>query len=265
MVWKHGYNKINPFSIMPIKQKNATFRFYEELNDFLPKTRRKKTFPYSFWGNPAVKDVIEAIGVPHTEVDLILVNGNSVNFDYHLQADDHVAVFPVFESFDIIPLIKLRPKPLRRTRFILDVHLGKLARLLRMLGFDSLYSKEYSDDQIRYLSVNEKRIILTRDQNLLKAKIVTHGYWLRSTEPMAQILEIVQHFDLKSSIKSFTRCLDCNGSIRKINKEKISRDLPARLLTFYQEFFYCTHCKKIYWPGSHFQKMKAKISLITGD
>ncbi len=251
----------------PPGQKNAVFRFYEELNDFLPKAKRKKTFTYQFWGNPAIKDVIEAIGVPHTEVDLVLVNGKSVGFNYHLQTDDHVSVYPVFESLDITPLIKLRPVPLRqqRLKFVLDVHLGKLAHLLRMLGFDSIYHNDYNDDEIRAISSKEKRIILTRDQNLLKAKIVTHGYWLRSTKPLEQVIEIVRRFDLKSSIKPFIRCLDCNGLIKKIKKTKIVPPLPDHVLSCYQEFFQCSICNKIYWQGSHFQKMKEKISLIIRD
>ena len=253
------------------EQKEAEFRFYEELNDFLPKVRKKKTFTYSFRGKPAIKDAIEALGVPHTEVDLILVNGKSVRFNYHLHPADHVSVYPVFESLDITPLTKLRRAPLRRRRqqlrlkFILDVHLGKLAHLLRMLGFDALYHKDYNDDEIRDISLKERRTILTRDQDLLKAKIVTHGYWLRATTPLEQVIEIVRRFDLKSCIKPFVRCLACNGLIKKINKTKIVPRLPAGVLSYYQEFFQCSNCKKIYWQGSHFRKMQEKISLIIRD
>jgi len=248
-------------------QKSADFRFYEELNDFLPRVKRKKTFTYHFRGNPAIKDAIEAIGVPHTEIDLILVNGRSVGFSYHLQADDRVAVYPVFESLDITPLIKLRPAPLRRQRlkFILDVHLGKLAHLLRMLGFDTMYNNRYGDDEIRTIASKDKRTILTRDQDLLKAKVVTRGYWLRSTRPMDQVIEIVRRFDLKSSIKPFSRCLDCNGIIKKVSKTKIASRLPGYVANYFQDFFRCSECDKIYWPGSHFQRMKEKISLILQD
>ncbi|MCK4302878.1 MAG: hypothetical protein KAY24_01415 [Candidatus Eisenbacteria sp.] len=119
----------------------AEVRFYEELNDFLPPSRRKRAFSYLFSGNPSIKDAVEAIGVPHTEVDLILVNGSSVGFGYHLRPGDRVSVYPVFESLDISPVVRLRARPLRRTAFVLDGHLGKLARLLRMFGFDTLYRK----------------------------------------------------------------------------------------------------------------------------
>jgi hypothetical protein len=137
----------------------ASFRFYAELNDFLPRAQRHTTFPYHFTGTPAVKDAIEAAGVPHPEVDLILVNGMSVAFDYPLRDGDRVAVYPVFESFDISPIVHLRPQPLRETKFILDVHLGKLAKHLRMLGFDTLYRNDYQDPDIIATALRERRII----------------------------------------------------------------------------------------------------------
>jgi hypothetical protein len=148
--------------------KVAQFRIYAELNDFLPVERKNKTFLYSFYGTPSVKDTIESIGIPHTEIDLILVNGVSVDFNYLLQNDDIISVYPVFESLDIAPTIKLCARPLRKTKFILDVNLGKLAKMLRMLGFDTLYQNNYSDGAIIHDSISDKRIILTRDQDLLK-------------------------------------------------------------------------------------------------
>src|SRR3989338_9144205 len=113
----------------------AHFRFYEELNDFLPPERRKTTFTREFRNRASVKDMIEALGVPHTEVDLILVNGASVDFSYLVQDGDRISVYPMFESFDIRPLVHLRPRPLREPKFVLDTHLGKLAVYLRLLGF----------------------------------------------------------------------------------------------------------------------------------
>ena len=176
--------------------KVAQFRFYEELNDFLFPSKKKTLFSYQFNGTPSIKDVIEGMGVPHTEVDLILVNGISVGFDYHLLHGDHVSVYPVFESLDISPIVLLREKPLRKSTFILDVHLGKLARSLRMLGFDSLYRNDYEDSEIISISVKEKRIILTRDQDILKRRAVTRGYLIRSTSLEEQIHEVLSRFDL---------------------------------------------------------------------
>jgi hypothetical protein len=180
-----------------------TIRFYEELNDFLHYSRRKKAFDFLTRGKRTIKDIIESLGVPHTEVDLILANGISVNFDYHPANKDYISVYPVFEAIDISPIVYLRPKPLRETRFILDVHLGPLARYLRMLGFDTYYRNDLDDHEIIHLSLSEKRIILTRDLFILKNGRVTHGYYVRNTNPGKQLQEIVNRFDLKRQIHPF--------------------------------------------------------------
>jgi len=234
----------------------AEFRFYEELNDFLPAAKRKVTFPYYFSGNPSLKDAIEALGVPHTEVDFILVNGESKKFNYQLVNLDRVAVYPVFESFDITSVTHLRKKPLRRTKFILDVHLGKLARYLRLLGFDTLYRNDYQDQKIIQLALQKHRIILTRDIGLLKNKKVSRGYWLRTTAPKEQLREILLRFDLLNTIKPFTRCLECNGKIILTSKRSAAKRLNIATHRYYKKFFRCQACKKIYWQGSHYQKLK---------
>jgi hypothetical protein len=128
--------------------KQAIFRFYAELNDFLPAQKRQQDITHSFELNASVKDMIEAQGVPHTEIDLILVNGQSMDFSYLVQDGDQISVYPVFELLDISPVIRLRPKPLRVTRFVLDVHLGRLATYLRIMGFDTLYRNDYEDDEL---------------------------------------------------------------------------------------------------------------------
>lgn len=238
----------------------AEFRFYEELNDFLPTDKRKQSFAYTFNGHPAVKDSIEALGVPHSEVELIIVNGQSVAFSYQVQNNDRVAVYPVFESLDITPLVRLRENPLRNPCFILDVHLGKLARLLRMLGFDTLYRNDYADQEIIDIAAREKRIILTRDLGLLKNSAVTHGYRVRSTHPEEQIREIVNRLQLHSLIQLFSRCMNCNGLVQPVEKSVIEDRLPPRTARYYQQFFQCSQCKNIYWRGSHYVKMLEKIN-----
>ncbi|HHE54906.1 MAG TPA: twitching motility protein PilT [Caldithrix abyssi] len=244
------------------RQKQAIFRFYAELNDFLPKEKRQRDFVYHFWGNPAVKDAIEALGVPHPEVDLILVNQKSVDFNYRLQHGDRVAVYPVFELLDIGAVTHLRPKPLRRPKFILDCNLGKLTRKLRMLGFDCLYQNDYSDQQIVDMALNQKRIILTRDIGLLKNKAVTHGYWVRSTNPAQQLNEVLNYFDLFNQIQPFTRCLDCNGLIEEVPKKKIEEQLPARVRQTFNQFYRCQQCGKVYWQGSHYDRMLESIAKL---
>lgn len=244
---------------------SASFRFYEELNDFLASEKRKLSFQYSFAPRTAVKDIIESMGVPHTEVDLILVNGQSVDFSYQVQNGDRVSVYPVFESLDISNVTRLRPKPLRVTRFILDVHLGKLARYLRLLGFDTLYEKDFSDNQIVQIASIEKRIILTRDLGILKNKRVTHGYWLRNTKPKLQIKEIIRRFDLGEKCESFSRCLECNGKIISINKSLVQEKLLHDTQKYYKDFYQCSDCKRVYWEGSHYQKLEKFVKNILGS
>ncbi len=243
-----------------MSQGNAQFRFYEELNDFLDEDKRKVAFLYVFNGHPSIKDAIEAIGVPHTEVDLILVNGVSVGFDYQLQEDDRVSVYPVFESLDSSPLVRLREKPLRESKFVLDVHLGKLARHLRLLGFDACYDNAYEDAEIVDLAVREGRIVLTRDRGILKVRAVTHGYWVRSRDPMTQIREVLTRFDLFSQIRPFQRCIVCNGLLRQVEKQTVVAELPPRVAAYYDEFFVCAACGKVYWKGSHYDRLREKVA-----
>ena len=237
-------------------QRVSEFRFYEELNDFLPPEKRKRTFGHRFTGTPSVKDSIEALGVPHTEVDLIVVEGESVGFDYLLQGGERVAVYPVFERLDISPLNHLRPRPLRQTRFVLDVHLGRLARYLRLLGFDALYQNDFDDPTIIAISRAERRIILTRDRGILKNGSVTHGYWLRETEPREQLREVVRVLDLKEDIRPFSRCLKCNGALLPVDKREILEQLPPKVREGYEEFVRCEGCGKVYWAGTHVERMK---------
>ncbi len=240
----------------------AYFRFYEELNDFLTPEKRKRLFSYSFDGNPSVKDAVEAMGVPHVEVDLILVNSLSVDFSYNLRNEDKVSVYPVFESFNIASVTHLREKPLRDLKFVSDVHLGKLTKYLRLCGFDTFYRTDFNDQEIINLAVTDKRVILTRDKGLLKNKKVTHGYWIRSQHPLEQLKEIFIRFDLKKQIILFTRCMECNGLLKDIAKEEILNRLLPKTQLYYNEFKICSDCDRIYWNGSHYENMKRYINTL---
>jgi len=237
----------------------AYFRFYEELNDFLPPGKRKIKFEHQFVDKTTVKDMIESIGVPHVEIDLILVNGNSVDFNYHVVDRDSISVYPVFESLDITDLQHLRPKPLRIPKFILDVHLGKLAKLMRLFGFDSFYDNYYSDEKIVSIALEEKRAILTRDKGLLKRNEVDRGYWLRSTVPEEQLVEVIRRFDLLNEVNEFSRCIECNTILGKIEKNNVIDCIPEKAAKYYDDFTICRNCDKIFWPGCHHDKMKEKM------
>ncbi len=241
----------------------AWFRFYEELNDFLHVPARKQLFPYAFNGSPSVKDAIESLGVPHVEVDMILVNGVSVNFGCKLKNGDHVSVYPVFESLDISDVQHLRPEPLRDIRFVADVHLGRLAKYLRLLGFDTVYDMSLQDSKIISISLSQNRIILTRDRGILKNRRITHGYWIRSADPRKQTAGIVSKFDLRKIFKPFTRCLECNSLINNVPKEEISARLLPKTRKYYNVFRICPDCGRIYWEGSHFEKMKQFVESLS--
>ena len=245
--------------------KQATFRFYEELNDFLPLDKKKVDFVRLFSGNPSIKDIVEAIGIPHVEIDLILVNGSSVDFKYILQDNDRVSVYPVFETLGINNVTHLRAQPLRVSTFILDVHLGKLAKYLRMLGFDTLYRNDNDDPEIIRISLEEHRIILTRDIGILKVKSVTHAYFVREQHPKRQLEEVLKHFDLYKDISPFNRCVKCNGHLEPVEKERIIQHLEPLTIKYFNEFYQCTDCHGIYWEGSHYEHMLEFIRTIKDE
>lgn len=237
----------------------VTLRFYEELNTFLPADRRKRSYSLDVLANPSVKDVIESQGVPHTEVDLVLVNGESVDFAHQVRDGDRISVYPVFEGLDISRASLVRPEPLRHTRFILDVHLGKLARLLRLFGFDTLYRDDYEDAEIVDIAEEERRIILTRDQGLLMRRRVTHGYWLRSQDPLTQAAEVLARFDLTEQTRPFSRCPRCNGVLEEVPAEEVADRVPPESRRHYDRFYQCRLCGQVYWQGSHYAGIVASL------
>jgi len=244
----------------------STFRFYEELNDFLAPELRKTTFTHAFDRRASVKDMIESFGVPHTEVDLILVNGNSVDFHYIVGDEDRISVYPVFESLDISPLVRLRPKPLRHPKFVVDTNLGRLARYLRLLGLDCLYRNNFQDDELARLSSEQNRVLLTRDRALLQRKIITHGYFVRETTPRLQVREVLLRFDLRRLLTPFTRCTRCNGTIETVEKHVIENRLEPKTRKYFDQFRMCRDCGQVYWKGSHHvraQRLVEELSAVS--
>lgn len=239
-------------------------RFYAELGDLLPPERRARDVERGYVPGQTVKDLIEAMGVPHTEVDLILVNGEPAGFGHRLHDGDRISVYPVFEALDIAPASRLRPRPLRRTRFAADVHLGRLARFLRVLGFDTLYRTDWTDAALVEAAVAEQRVLLTRDRGLLKRSAVDHGYLVRHTDPRAQLAEIMQRFDLRASVRPFTRCPVCNGEVSPVAKGEVADRLPPRTARYYDEFWRCGSCGRVYWKGGHFRSLRELVEWARG-
>lgn len=183
--------------------------------------------------------------MPHTEVDLVLDNGQTVDFSYRVKGGDRISVYPEFEALDISPLIRLRPQPLRDLRFVADAHLGRLTAYLRMAGFDTVHRSDYGDEEL--ISAGEKRILLTRDRGSLKRNIVTRGYWVRTTNPREQFVELLRRFDLSGLITAFRRCVHCNVVLQLTGKELISDRLQPETKQYYEEFCTCPACSRIYW------------------
>lgn len=229
----------------------VSLRFYAELGDFLEPSRRGKEFTHSCAAGGSVKDVIESLGIPHTEVDLILVDGRSVGFCEHVQDGARISVYPVFEAMDISSVTLVRPTCLRTTRFVADVHLGRLARFLRICGLDTLYEQAWDDATLAQTSAEEHRILLTRDRGLLKRSVVTHGYLVRSSVARQQLEEVLERFDLWDSLRPLSRCPVCNSVLEPVAKEEIAQKLPPHTSARIAEFWLCRECDRPYWRGAH--------------
>jgi uncharacterized protein with PIN domain len=231
---------------------------YGPLNDFLRPERRQVTSSHAVDGHPSVKDVIERLGVPHPEIDLILVNGCSVPFGHVVRDGDRIAVFPRFAAIDIESVTHVRPLPLATVRFAADVHLGKLARRLRLVGLDTAYESGITDATLVDLAGREGRILLTRDQGLLKRRGVSHGYFVRETRPHGQLVEVLQRFG-PADVQPFSRCLRCNGGLRQVPKSEVAESLPPRTRRHYDRFHTCDRCGRIYWRGSHWKRLQQAV------
>ena len=238
---------------------NVIFRFYEELNDFLPENRRKTDFEAPLKGKRSIKDMIESLGIPHTEVDLILVNNRSVDFRYILQDNDRVSVYPVFELLNITGITRLRKIPLRRNKFIADINIGNIVKYMRVMGLDVYHDSQLSNGEIIEISNTKNRIILTQDKKLLKFKYVSHGMFIRPGSTIEQIRRIIEYLDIENDIKPFSRCLRCNTPLSTVQKNKILDRIPPKTKEWCHEYGQCPSCDKIYWKGTHFMKMEKVV------
>jgi uncharacterized protein with PIN domain len=234
----------------------ATFRFYEELNDFLAPELRKRDVKQACARRATVKQAIEALGVPHTEVEVILVNGESVDFSRLVRAGDRIAVYPTFEALDVTPLLRVRETVLREIRFIADAHLGLLAKYLRILGFDTRYARDLDDAGIAALAAAEQRIVLTRDRDLLMHRRITHGCYIRDERPKRQLEYVIDRVDLLGAIRPFTRCLACNAPLERADADTVAARVPTGPRALYDRFYHCRDCDRVLWPGSHYRHMQ---------
>jgi uncharacterized protein with PIN domain/sulfur carrier protein ThiS len=241
---------------------HVDLRVYAELNDFLPPDRRGTTVRRAYRPHQTVKDVIEAAGIPHTEVDLVVVNGAPVDFSHRPTSGDRVAVYPVFETLDLAPISRLRPEPLRDPRFVVDVNLGRLARLLRLVGLDVRFDPGLDDAALARTSHAEHRVLLTRDRGLLKRGEVTHGLFVREDDPLDQVVAVVRRLQLAGRLAPFTRCLRCGGRLDEVDKAEVLDRLLPLTRRHYDEFHRCRMCGQLYWRGSHHAQLEQLVEQI---
>jgi uncharacterized protein with PIN domain len=238
--------------------KQAQFSFSGELNQLLPKVKRNITFTYAFNGNQSIKHLIESLGIPHTEIGKISINGHPVDLHYLVQDRDEVSVSPP-QGESPLGMPTLPPTD---ALFALDNHLGRLAAYLRMLGIDTHYQNYIQDEELVAYALENSRVVLTRDRQILMRKVLIYGYLVRSKDPQQQIVEIVNRFNLGSQIKPFFRCLRCNGVLQPVAKVQVMHLLEPLTKKYYDEFSQCTDCQQVYWKGSHYQRMLKIMSQV---
>lgn len=246
-----------PHEIKPTERVKSTahFRYLHGLEKLLNRKFTSPSVAYQFNGHPSIKDAIEAMGVPHTEVDYIIVNCEPVVFGYKIQHRDIIEVYPPGLSPTVRNIKHLIPPLTHPRTFVLDVHLGKLARRMRLLGFDTCYANHFDDARIISIGLQENRTILTRDRGLLKHRDIVQGYLVRSNQLESQLHEVLMRYKLKDQINFWSRCMKCNGLIKSVEKATIFQHLEPKTRLFFQEFHQCSSCQKIYWQGSHYDKM----------
>ena len=243
---------MNPFTVR--------LNLHGDLNFFVRSGARGRRIERSLGEKTSVKDVIEACGVPHPEVDLILVNGQPVDFDYAIASDADIELYPVGIRSTNCKEQRLQISTDRT--FVADGHLGRLARNLRLLGFDVAYDPNAEDRQLLCTMKSEDRALLTRDRRLLMHAVVRTGYCPRSQNADEQTVEVIRRFDLLGSLAPFTRCVRCNAPLQMVSKTEIIERLEPLTKIYYEQFRRCTGCSQIYWPGSHFSKLQKRIEQI---
>lgn len=247
---------------------HITLIFHGNLQELLtrkPAGNAKAEVVHILERRASVKDVVESFGVPHPEIKQLQANGRMIGFDYIVSDRDRIEVWPLSLPCDVFTANILRPEPLTGISFVVDANVGKLAALLRMAGFDTLYRHDFSDGDLARTAAVEKRILLTRDRNLLKRKNVVFGHLVREMKPWQQLQEVVCLYQLADMLQPFCRCLRCNTLLVPVAKENIIHRLEPLTIKYYDSFQLCMICDKVYWPGSHRQTMQGQLTVLTGQ
>jgi uncharacterized protein with PIN domain/sulfur carrier protein ThiS len=232
----------------------ARFRFHGELAELLPRELRGRTFDAACAVAATLKNAIEARGVPHTEVATLLVNGRPATLARIVREGDEIEVFP----WSYAPA----PQPIPAQGLVADAHLGGLARYLRMLGYDTVHHGAIGDAEIRRLAHEERRLVLSRDRELLKCRDIAAGCYVRAKKTEDQLREVAARFALAERARPFTLCLACNLPLDTVDKAAVADRLPPRVAEIRSRFMRCPGCDRVYWPGSHYERMQAVLKRL---
>jgi len=200
----------------------------------------------------SLKDLIESLGVPHCEVGRVvsLVDG-TVRPLTDLTADG-----------DVLEVAAAPPRPLADPRFLCDGHLGKLAVLLRVMGFDTAWDDSWAEPGVARRGINEKRTILSRSRSLLKRADLDDAMLVRSDEPDAQAAEVLDRFLLRGGIHLFGRCSACNGRLREVAKAEVAARIPPRTAKWLDTYYICRDCDHLFWAGTHVTALRSRVEGI---
>ena len=238
----------------------AHIHLHQPLQELLRSRIRGSLQPIEFKGHQTIKHLVESMGIPHTEIGMLQVMESRIGLGYLVKSGDVVHVYPATPVQDHLSGIFKDGQMVIPPHFILDNHLGKLAGDLRMLGFDAGYSNQYQDQELAEAAIAQKRILLTRDRQLLMRKFIQYGYLVRSLNPDEQLLEILQRFNLSAGINLFQRCMRCNQILKPVKKKEIQHRLESLTKKYFFEFKICPGCQRVYWPGSHIEKMEKRLA-----
>ncbi len=236
--------------------KHAFLHLHDGIHHILPIKKRRAELVYPFKENPSLKHLVESLGIPHTEIGMVEVNGSPADLDRPVADGDRVDLYPASPSL---------PAQNGEPRFVVDTHLGKLSAYLRMLGFDTLYRRDFADEEMARISSEQGRILLTRDRGLLKRKQVTLGFCVIHGDPRHQIVDVLDRFQMYERMRPFSRCVHCNTPLQDIAKEAVLERLAPNTRQFYDAFRICPNCRQIYWEGSHTVWMRRFIDQLLAD
>lgn len=215
---------------------------------------------YELTRRASVKDIIEAHGVPHTEVGRIRYDSESVDFGFIPEREGTLQIDGIRTPFRVNRESILRPYPLNRICFVADVNVIRLGKLMILLGFDVCYDRTLTDDQIAQIAADQGRIVLSRDTLLLKRKNIIYAKRIRENDPYSQLVEVVSFFGLEDRICFFSRCMLCNTQLEKVQKRDIINRLEPKTRKYFNTFLQCPGCGKIYWKGSHFDHIRERLN-----